>query len=214
MDTAGSSNVAMYDDLRSPLARDWFAAQVRAGREHLCAEHLSVRGYEIFLPCYCERRQWSDRMKTMKRPLFAGYVFCRAHADVVGKIVTTPGVIRIVGDGARPLPVANDEIRRLQRVVEAGLAAEPCDFPRVGQVVQVIDGPLRGSEGLVLRTRNRHSLIISCSLLRRSVAVEIDPRCVRVCVKRVIGGVSSPGALVDGVTDSGERGRQIHSARI
>jgi len=154
---------------------EWFAAHVRSGREHLCVRHLEMRGYKVFLPCYYEHRRWSDSIKRIYKPLFAGYVFCLIDGEVLGKLVTTPGVIRIVGDGRRPIPVPGDEIDAIRRVVEAGLGAEPTAFLQAGERVRVGIGPLQGAEGIVLRMNNRHRLVISVSILQRSVAVEIDP---------------------------------------
>lgn len=154
---------------------EWYAAQVWAGREHLSAKHLAVRGYTVFLPRYREYRRWSDRVKVHERALFAGYVFCCVSGNVVAKLVTTPGVLRIVGDGERPLPVPAGEIDALQRVVDAGLEAEPWEFLRVGQRVRIQAGPLRGTEGIFLRANDAHRLVLSISLLQRSVAVEIPP---------------------------------------
>jgi len=107
--------------------------------------------------------------------LFQGYVFCRINGQVAGKIVTTPGVIRIVGDGRHPLAIPIDEISAIQRIVELGVQAEPCSFLKVGQTVHIKEGPLRDLDGIVLKVKNGHRLVVSVSLLRRSVAVEIDP---------------------------------------
>jgi transcription termination/antitermination protein NusG len=166
----------MFDAPQSPEpARHWFAAQVWGGREQLCATHLSARGYDVFFPSYREHRRWSDRIKTIDRAVFEGYLFCRLSDEVFAKVVTTPGVIRIVGDGTRPLPVATEEIEALQRVMERRLAAEPWEFLRAGERVRIHRGPLAGLEGIVLRTSARHRLILSVSLLQRAVSVEIDP---------------------------------------
>jgi transcription antitermination factor NusG len=153
---------------------EWFAAQVWSGRERHCATHLRVRGYEVFLPCYTERRRWSDRVKVIERALFAGYVFCRSEADVLAQVITAPGVIRIVGDGQRPLPIPTDEIESIQRIVASGVAATPWPFMHEGQHVRIDVGPLRGTHGRILRTKTDHRLIVSISLLQRSVAVELD----------------------------------------
>jgi transcription antitermination factor NusG len=152
----------------------WFAAQVWSGRERICASHLRERGYEVFLPCYAERRRWSDRIKTIERALFGGYVFCRTCVTTVGKIITTPGVIRVVNDGQRPLPIPADEIEAIQRITATGLAAKPWPFVQEGQRVRIDVGPLEGTEGLILRTKTDNRLIVSIPLLQRSVGVEID----------------------------------------
>jgi len=153
----------------------WFAVQVRTNRESHCAMHLSTRGYELFLPCYREWRRWSDRRKSISKALFSGYLFCRLSRDVVAKIVTVPGVIRIVGDGTQPIAVSGQEIDALQRVIEQGHTVEPCAFVAAGRRVRIEDGPLQGVEATVLEVRGQHRVILSVSLLKRSVAVEIDP---------------------------------------
>lgn len=152
----------------------WVAVQVWAGREHLSARHLRQRGYAIFLPAYHESRRWSDRIKTIERALFPGYVFCHLYAHVAQKIVTTPGVIRIVGDANGPLPIPAGEIDALQRVIDNKLTREPWPFLRTGQRVRIQRGPLRGIDGVVLMVKSQRRLIVSLGLLQRSVAVDIE----------------------------------------
>jgi transcription antitermination factor NusG len=155
-------------------APQWFAVQVWSGREHLCAKRLLLKGYEVFLPCLRERRRWSDRIKVVDRPLFAGYLFCRVNNNVAGKIVTVPGVIRLVGDDHGPSPIPTHEIDAVQRIVEARLAAERWPVSLVGQKVRIELGPLRGITGTVLVVKNRRRLVVSVGLLPQAVAVEID----------------------------------------
>jgi transcription antitermination factor NusG len=164
---------------------DWFAVQVWAGRERLAATHLRNRCYEIFAPSYVEHRRWSDRVKKIERALFDGYVFCRVGAaETYAKIITSPGVIRLVGDGTRPLPVPAHEIESIRRVVETRLPIEPWPFLTAGQRVRIETGPLQNAEGTVLRMKSRHRLVVSISLLQRSVAVELDPEWVSITPKQ------------------------------
>jgi transcription antitermination factor NusG len=159
--------------------REWFAVQVRAGKEHLCAKHASARGYDVFLPCTQERRRWSDRWKTVEIALFPGYLFCRCKGDALGKIITTPGVMRIVGDGRLPLPVPDEQIAAVQRIVHTRAAATPWPYVLTGQRVVVERGPLRGIAGVVTSVKNVERLIVSLPLLQRSVAVELHPDWIR-----------------------------------
>jgi transcription termination/antitermination protein NusG len=178
-------------------AVDWFAVQVRAGRERLVAVHLRSRGYDVFLPQHRERRHWSDRVKYVERPLFPGYLFCRIYGDIFGKIVTAPHVLRLVGDGERPLPVEQNEIEAIQRVVDVGLDLEPWPMPKVGQRVRIVFGPLVGTEGTVVRTKSGQRLIVSIGLLQRAVAVELHAD----WVSESLGdGVSSAAQLLPSYT--------------
>jgi len=152
---------------------EWFAVQVWSGREHFSASHLRLRGYEIFLPCYQERRRWTDRVKVVDRPLFAGYIFARAERNP-GRIVTAPGVIRILGDVGGPVSIPVEEIEAIQRIIDARVQAGPWPAPQAGHRVRIDAGPLSGVEGTILLAKGRNRLIVTISLLQRAVAAEID----------------------------------------
>jgi hypothetical protein len=54
------------------------------------------------------------------------------------------------------------------------LAAQPWPYLRVGDIVRVQYGALRDLEGILVEVKKRHRLVVSVTLLQRSVAVEID----------------------------------------
>ena len=81
----------------------WYAVRIQSRLASVAAATLRGKGYQEFLPLYRSRRRWSDRFKELDLPLFPGYLFCRF--DVTGRllpILTTPGVIGIVGAGKTP----------------------------------------------------------------------------------------------------------------
>ena len=45
---------------------------------------------------------------------------------------------------------------------------------RAGERVRIDEGPLRGVEGLLVRSKSDFKVVISVEILRRSVAVELD----------------------------------------
>jgi len=154
-------------------AEEWWAVQVWTGRETVSAEHLQQRGYDVFLPYFVQVRRWSDRVKKVRRALFDGYLFCLSRAEATGKIITAPGVVRIVGSPLRPTPVPPEQIHALQRVVETRLSVEPWPFLQAGQRVRIEAGPLSGVEGLLVTVRDEQRLVVSVPMLQRSVAVEM-----------------------------------------
>jgi transcription antitermination factor NusG len=81
--------------------------------------------------------------------------------------------MRIVGIGYTPIPIPEHEIAAIQRVLKSGVYVLPHPFLKVGECVRIHGGPLNGLEGLIVDHR-RDRLIISVTLLQRSVAVEID----------------------------------------
>jgi transcription antitermination factor NusG len=159
-------------------AHRWFALQVRSRWEASTALLLDGKGFEAFLPTYKARRRWSGRLKEFAAPLFPGYVFCRFDVHNRLPILVTPGVIAIVGRGRVPLPVDEDEMSALQAVVASGFRPEPWPFLEIGQRVRIESEPLRGLEGILVSIRGGSRIVLSVSLLRRSVALELDRSCV------------------------------------
>jgi transcription antitermination factor NusG len=152
----------------------WFALQVRARQEAGVSDQLEGQGFERFLPVYKLRKRWSDRIKEFDAPLFPGYLFCRFNPQNRLPILKTPGVIQIVGFNNIPAAVDQNEILSIQRLVASGIRHQPCPFLAVGDRVRISAGPLTGLEGLLTDIKGAHRLVLSVSLLQRSVAVEID----------------------------------------
>jgi transcription antitermination factor NusG len=157
----------------------WYALRVRTQKEKFIASSLRSRGYEDFLPLYSCTRRWSDRLQKIELPLFAGYLFCRFDFNQRLPILQTPGVIDIVGLGKLPRPVDEHEISSLQAMVGSGLLLQPWPFLRVGERVTIQEGPLRNVEGILTAVRGRDHLVVSVTLLQRSVAVSIERAWVR-----------------------------------
>jgi len=171
-------------DANSPLP--WFAVRVKSNYEKRVSTTLHGKGFEEFVPMYRARRQWSDRIKMVDLPLFAGYLFCRLDLSKRLSLLTTPGFLYLVGKGRTPEPVDENEISAIQRVVSSGLPLSPWPSLVVGQKVRLERGPLRGVEGVVSKIADEHRIYVNATLLQRSVCVEVDPDWIR-----SMGGPSS-----------------------
>lgn len=125
------------------------------------------------------KRRRNGRVREIDAPLFPGYVFCQFDAQNRLPILITPGVIAVVGRGRIPLPVDDEEIAAIQTVVLSGLRAEPWPYLELGQKVRIESDSLQGLEGILINFKGNHRIVVSVSLLRRSVALEIDQSCVR-----------------------------------
>jgi transcription antitermination factor NusG len=151
----------------SESSAPWVALQVRPRMEKTTAQHLEFRGYEYFLPL---RRSADSTESREETPLFPGYVF--------------PGVTRIVAFGGMPAYIDEGEIEAIRRALASGQAVWPVASFEPGTPVFIETGPLGGLSGTVLGMNDKHYLIVSISLLQRSIAVELDPRWVRPAAAR------------------------------
>jgi len=152
----------------------WFALQTKPKNEKKVERLLTSKGYECCLPMYRQKRRWSDRVIEVELPLFPMYIFCRFNSFAMGKAISTPGVTRIVGFGGRHAEVRIEEIEALQLLGNSDCLREPWAYIPDGTLVQVETGPLTGAQGIFNSGEDKRRLVISVTLLQRSVAVQLD----------------------------------------
>ena len=169
--------ISQADSVQVPFP--WYAVRVKSNCERTVATLLDQRGYQRFLPTCKVRTRWSDRIKTADRILFPGYVFCSFNPNDRLPILSTPGVLHVVGVGKEPAPVPEVEMRALWTTIESGAAVGPWPYLREGDRVVVERGALAGVEGIVTHFKGCYRLVVSIALLQRSIAAEIERDWVR-----------------------------------
>jgi transcription antitermination factor NusG len=157
----------------------WYAIRVRSNQEKHVAASLAGKGLECFLPSYHKVSRWTDRVKKIELPLFAGYVFSRFDAARRLPVLSTPGVFQILGNVNGPLPVDEAELEAIRRLTTSGRPVLPWPDLQAGDAVVVEHGPLAGARGILLRVKDECRLVASLTLLQRSVAVELNCDAVR-----------------------------------
>src|SRR6185312_11578519 len=104
---------------------------------------------------------WKDRRVILQLPLFPGYIFVRMALQDRSAVVQIPGVARLVGFNGTPTALPDAEMERLKSGLVSGVAAEPHPFLTVGRRVRVKNGPLAGTEGILVRRRKLERFVIS-----------------------------------------------------
>lgn len=154
--------------------KHWYALHVRSNQERRVETILGTKGYNTFLPLYRSTRKWSDRSKVIHEPLFPGYVFCEFDVTQRAPIVTIENVIRVVGFGPGPTPVDASELEQVRTAMESGMSLMPWRHFERGQLVQVQEGPLAGVKGVFIERRGVSRVVLTLTLIQRSMAVELD----------------------------------------
>jgi len=156
----------------------WYAIWTRSHCEQFVADQLSSVGFQIFCP---QSLTWVTRgavRRRVERPLFPGYVFVEHAMDKASHvaILKARGVVKVLGDRWDSLcTIPRHELEAVQRLVEMGVPIARHPHLQVGDRVRIVSGPLAGIEGLFVRARKtRGLLLLSLSLLQRSIAVEVD----------------------------------------
>src|SRR5258708_34642666 len=138
---------------RASGAQKGQALFTRHQHEKSVALAVSNKRQEAKLPLDRSVRRWQDRDKQLMFPLFPCYVFIRAGMDRQLQILTTPGVIHIVGWGGKPAIVPQTQLDAIGQIIESGLIVETHPYLQWGDRVRVKNGPLMGVEGIVTRKK-------------------------------------------------------------
>ena len=151
----------------------WYVLHVLSNHEKRVAQHLQVRSIEHYLPVYKEKVRWTDRTVMTERPLFSGYVFARFDRQSRIPVVSTPGVLRLLGDQRWDL-VEDEELEKIRTGLAKGLTLRPHPTITVGTRVQILDGVFAGVEGVVSELRQQCRVVITLAAVRQCFSLEAN----------------------------------------
>ena len=151
----------------------WRVLHVITNHEKRVVKHLTVRSLEHYLPLYTERSRWTDRIVSLERPLFEGYVFVRFAPEARLSAISTPGVLRVLGDTERDT-VSEIEIARVREGLASGCILRPHPSVAPGSPVRVLRGVFAGAEGVVTDFRQQSKVVMALSATRQCFSLEVD----------------------------------------
>jgi len=149
----------------------WCVLQVLTNHEKRVAQHLTVRSLEHYLPLYTERSRWTDRTVTLLRPLFPGYLFVRYAQASRYSLVSTPGVLRLLGNETVDT-ISATEVERIRAALAEGYILRPHGSVSVGTRVRVTRGMFEGVEGVVTELRRKCSVVITLEAVEQCYSLE------------------------------------------
>jgi transcription antitermination factor NusG len=178
----------------------WQVLHVTSNHEKKVAQHLAAHSLEHYLPLYSERSKWTDRSVILERPLFAGYVFVRFSPQARLSVVSTPGVIRLLGNHGRDT-VSAEEIGRIRNGLVSGCLLRPHPHVSVGTSVRVRRGVFEGVVGIVTDFRHQCRVIVALSAVRQCFSLEVE-----------LGDIEVLRTTVTGIGFTDERGLPVARA--
>ncbi len=160
----------------------WYVIHTYSGYEatvesnlHNMVENNSLQDYifEVKVPVEDDVVEKNGKRKVVQRKKFPSYVFIKMiYTNHIWFMVTnTRGVTGFVGPAGRPLPLRDDEVKRM------GLEAidfEDLDI-KVGDSVKVISGALENFDGVIESiSAERQKVKVVISMFGRDTPVELD----------------------------------------
>jgi transcription antitermination factor NusG len=158
------------------IEKKWHVVYVSSRQEKKAARLLLERGVEHYLPLAKRLRQWSDRKKWVEFPMFNGYLFVRPESHQIEDIPRVPGIVNFLKFEKALAVVTDKEIEIIRTIETAGYHAEslhtPSEFEK-GDRVMVMEGPLKGQVGQLIRKNNDQIFLISFETLGQSIKVNL-----------------------------------------
>ena len=170
----------------------WYAIQTYSGHEnkvkklieHKIAEEkgeaLDEKGIqEAIVPTQDVVEIKNGKRVTVTKRLYPGYVLVKMKANqrTTHIINNIQGVIKFVGAGNEPQPLRDEEVNKILGLAPAEEELEPKEeIPfRVGQVVEVTEGPFTDFTGTVQEIyHDKGKVKVEVSLFGRPTSVELD----------------------------------------
>ncbi len=152
----------------------WYALYTRARHEKKVFDKLVEKDIEAFLPLVRQLRQWKDRKKWIETPLFNSYVFINIELKNKIYALQTDGVVRMVSFGGEPACIPDWQIEQLQRVIENSDSLQPEQYLKIGDFVEVVNGPLAGIRGYLREARGEWRVAILVDGVYQSTSFVVD----------------------------------------
>ena len=177
--SSAAANIPAEDNLR------WYVIQTYAGYENKVTRNLLNRIAQremqhiisdVIVPTEEEIEIKNGQRRTILRKVYPGYVLIRMvlNDDAWYLVRNTPGVSGFVGNGNKPSPLDEQEVRTILRTMEADEPKVRVTYT-VGQTVKIIDGPFTDFEGVVDSIdQDRGRVRVLVSFFGRETRVDLD----------------------------------------
>lgn len=145
----------------------WYALYTKSRTEKKVADQLTRKGILVYCPLQEEVRQWSDRKKKIKVPVFRSYVFVwlKNYQEESLAVLETQGAVRFLWWQGKPGIVRDAEIEEIKQFLDEykGAAVAMVEY-RPGERIEIAGGPLKEKEGVIVDIQNKKAILAIDSL--------------------------------------------------
>jgi transcription antitermination factor NusG len=161
--------------------KKWYAIYTKPRWEKKVAELLLEKGIDHYLPLQKVLRQWSDRKKWVREPLFKSYIFVFITQDEYLPSLQTPGVVRFVMFEKKAVSIPPLQIEAIKTFIATGeeMIDETISV-KIGDRVIVTHGSLKGLEGTLVEISKKKRLRIMIEGIQQSLHLKIPVSYIKV----------------------------------
>jgi transcriptional antiterminator RfaH len=150
----------------------WWVAHVASRQEKVLARFLLERDIPFYLPQAEKKTKRNGRNFTSYIPLFPGYVFLRGNREQRAMALRSNVIASTLE--VHDQEMLARELRQIRDLQTSGAVLVPYEEITTGDPVKLTDGVFKGYTGVVVRERGEMRLVVSISLIRQSVLVDVS----------------------------------------
>ncbi len=157
--------------MKNGLENNWYIVYTFPNLEKKIYNELTKKNIKAYLPLQNVIRQWSDRKKEIKIPMFPNYVFINSSERERFNLLKIGGVLKFITFEGKPAVVSEAEISSIMKFetmvfeIEANLVS--------GDEVIIVDGPFTGLQGRLFLKKGKERLGVHLSSINQSLSVEV-----------------------------------------
>ncbi len=163
--------------IMSIVSGGWYVIYVKPNNEKKIYESLKEISLEGFLPVVKVIKQWSDRKKTIFKPLFPSYVFVKINSSMdFYKALSINGVYSYIQFGKEYARVTEQEINQIKLLVGDTTITDietNATLPKAGELKTITHGPLAGLDCEIIKADNHNKIIVRIDSLRQNIIATI-----------------------------------------
>lgn len=155
-----------YKEINTKLTQEkdfhnnWYAAFVKTGDEEDVKSRLEYQmgnGFHVYVPKRKIRERKNGAWHDVLHVLFPGYLLINGviGTDDYYNTKKVPGLWRILKSGNDLLPIPPSEMKVIEKLMYGGEVIGPSDIKELNGQVKVVDGPLSGMEGCIVKIDKR-----------------------------------------------------------
>jgi len=144
----------------------WKAIYTKPRHEKKVADRLRSLGLDVFCPVRTCLRQWSDRKKKVKEPVFRSYVFLKCFEYEELMVLQTSGVLKFVRYLGKIATIRDHEIEAIKEFLSGyrHVNVKALEKVRIGEVAEIRDGFMKGRSGEIVGVDRQRARVIIAEL--------------------------------------------------
>ncbi len=168
-----SLNNSMEDtisNIKKKSTLNWYVIYTKPRNEKKVIERLLEIGIDAYCPLRITKEDYSDRKKSVAKPLFNSYCFVRLEEKNLRDVFKIIGVVRYIYWCGKPAIIRDNEIEEIRRwLSEYEHDAIKVQTLKPNDLIKIQNGPFKEKTGRVVSKKGNKLILLLAGLGLRIV---------------------------------------------